>query len=61
MKYEIAEKQKPYSELADYEIHVAGARKGTPKVATVWGHYGTDARAIADRIVRALNEGESHE
>jgi hypothetical protein len=55
MKYEIVEK--PKGELSDYEIRIEGAGKGSPKIATVWGHYGTDAKATADEIVAALNRG----
>lgn len=57
-EYEVVECRKSGKELADYEIRIKGAGKGTPKVATVWGHYGTDAKTMALKVATALSSSQ---
>lgn len=54
-EYEAIEIRRPGKELCDYEIRAKGAGKGTPKIATVWGHYGYDAKSTAEMIATALS------
>jgi hypothetical protein len=55
MIYEAVPKKRTDDRPADYEIRLAGAGKGTGKTCTVWGYHGVDVKAIATRIVEALN------
>lgn len=59
MIYEAVPKKRTDDRPADYEIRIAGAGKGTGKICTVWGYHGVDVKAIAMRIVGALNEDRS--